>query len=145
MVKVGLFAVLCIFTCALAPLSAAEVDLAKIARTIIKHQRRLSVSRVNWVIPVDLSKVDRTIIKQPVYQSKSPRYCLLVFGPKAKTYGWLVLDGDGLYVDRNHNDDLTESNDRHLVVDHERREVRIVAVGVKDRNRLLVGGEEVTL
>jgi mRNA-degrading endonuclease RelE of RelBE toxin-antitoxin system len=29
-------------------------------------------------------------------------------------------------------------------IDHERREVRIVAVGVKDRNRLFVGGEEVT-
>jgi mRNA-degrading endonuclease RelE of RelBE toxin-antitoxin system len=27
---------------------------------------------------------------------------------------------------------------------HERREVRIVAVGVKDRNKLFVGGEEVT-
>ncbi|NUQ62845.1 MAG: addiction module toxin RelE [Pirellulales bacterium] len=30
-------------------------------------------------------------------------------------------------------------------VDHERREVRIVAIGVKDRNRLIVGGMEVTL
>ena len=30
-------------------------------------------------------------------------------------------------------------------IDHESREVRIVAIGVKDRNRLLVGGEEVTL
>jgi hypothetical protein len=30
-------------------------------------------------------------------------------------------------------------------IDHENREVRIVAVGVKDRNRLLVAGEEVTL
>jgi hypothetical protein len=30
-------------------------------------------------------------------------------------------------------------------IDHAIREVRIVAVGVKDRNRLLVGGEEVTL
>jgi hypothetical protein len=30
-------------------------------------------------------------------------------------------------------------------IDHENREVRIVAVGVKDRNRLFVGGEEVTL
>ena len=29
-------------------------------------------------------------------------------------------------------------------IDDERREVRIVAVGVKDRNRLVVGGEEVT-
>jgi hypothetical protein len=30
-------------------------------------------------------------------------------------------------------------------IDHESREVRIVAIGVKDRNRLMVGGEEVTL
>ena len=30
-------------------------------------------------------------------------------------------------------------------IDRAAREVRIVAVGVKDRNRLLVGGEEVTL
>ena len=30
-------------------------------------------------------------------------------------------------------------------IDHARREVLIVAVGEKDRNRLLVGGEEVTL
>jgi len=29
-------------------------------------------------------------------------------------------------------------------IDHTNRQVRIVAVGVKDRNRLLVGGEEVT-
>ena len=29
-------------------------------------------------------------------------------------------------------------------IDPENREVRVVAVGVKDRNRLLVGGEEVT-
>jgi hypothetical protein len=30
-------------------------------------------------------------------------------------------------------------------IDRERREVRVVAVGVKERNRLWVGGEEVTL
>lgn len=30
-------------------------------------------------------------------------------------------------------------------IDHENRLVRIVAIGEKDRNRLLVGGEEVTL
>jgi mRNA-degrading endonuclease RelE of RelBE toxin-antitoxin system len=30
-------------------------------------------------------------------------------------------------------------------IDRENREVRIVAIGVKDRNRLIVGGEEVTL
>jgi hypothetical protein len=30
-------------------------------------------------------------------------------------------------------------------IHHERREVRVVAVGVKERNRLWVGGEEVSL
>jgi mRNA-degrading endonuclease RelE of RelBE toxin-antitoxin system len=30
-------------------------------------------------------------------------------------------------------------------IDREQSEVRIVAIGVKDRNRLIVGGEEVTL
>jgi hypothetical protein len=30
-------------------------------------------------------------------------------------------------------------------IDRDSREVRIVAVGVKDRNHLFVGGEEVTL
>ena len=29
-------------------------------------------------------------------------------------------------------------------IDHENRQLRIVAIGVKDRDRLLVGGEEVT-
>ena len=40
----------------------------------------------------DLSKIDRTIRKEPVYLSKSPKYCLLVFGPKAETRVLLVLD-----------------------------------------------------
>src|SRR6266571_5378383 len=56
---------------------------------------------------VDLAKIDRTINKEPVYKSK-PKYCLLVFGPEAKTKVWLVQDGDTLYVDRNGNGDLTE-------------------------------------
>jgi len=43
----------------------------------------------------DLNKIERTIAKEPVYQTKSPRYCLLVFGPEAKTRVWLVLDGAG--------------------------------------------------
>jgi mRNA-degrading endonuclease RelE of RelBE toxin-antitoxin system len=30
-------------------------------------------------------------------------------------------------------------------IDQDKREVRIVAIGVKDRDRLLIGGEEVTL
>jgi hypothetical protein len=60
----------------------------------------------------DLTKIDRAIAKQPVYQSQSPKYCLLVFGPEAKTRVWLVLDGDVLYVDRNGNGDLTEKGER---------------------------------
>jgi hypothetical protein len=55
----------------------------------------------------DLSKINRAIVKEPAYHSK-PRYCLLVFGPEAKTRVWLVQDGDTLYVDRNGNGDLTE-------------------------------------
>jgi len=59
----------------------------------------------------DLSKIDRTIGKEPAYQSK-PKYCLVVFGPEAKTRVWMVLDGDVLYVDRNANGDLTETGKR---------------------------------
>jgi hypothetical protein len=61
---------------------------------------------------VDLSKIDRSIRKEPVYQSKDPRYCLLAFGPEAKVLVWLVVDGDALYVDRNGNGDLTEPGER---------------------------------
>ena len=58
----------------------------------------------------DLTKIDRTIAKEPAYKSK-PKYCLLVFGPEAKTRVWLVLDGEVLYVDRNGNGDLTEKDE----------------------------------
>ena len=37
----------------------------------------------------DLAKVERKIAKEPSYQGK-PKYCLLVFGPDAKTRVWLV-------------------------------------------------------
>jgi hypothetical protein len=60
----------------------------------------------------DLSKIDRTIAKEPAYQTKDVRYCLLVFGPDAKTRVWLVQDGDTLYVDRNGNGDLTEPGEK---------------------------------
>jgi hypothetical protein len=69
---------------------------------------------VGWVAPAlaaDLAQVDRTIRKEPTYQAK-PKYCLLVFGPEAKTRIWLVQDGDVLYVDRNGNGDLTEKDKR---------------------------------
>jgi len=52
--------------------------------------------------------IDRTVAKEPPYATKSPSYCLLLFGPQAKARVWLVLDGDKLYVDRNGNGDLTE-------------------------------------
>src|SRR5262249_8147594 len=62
----------------------------------------------------DLTKIERTIAKEPAYKSK-PKYCLLVFGPEAKTRVWLVLDGDTLYVDRNGNGDLTETGERFVL------------------------------
>jgi hypothetical protein len=60
-------------------------------------------------VVAEAPKIDRTIAKEPVYQSKTPKYGLLVFGPEAKGHVWLVLDGDTLYVDRNGNGDLTEA------------------------------------
>ena len=60
----------------------------------------------------DLTKIARSIRKEPAYQSKTPRYCLLVFGPEAQTHVWLVLDGKTLYVDRNGNGDLTEDGEK---------------------------------
>jgi hypothetical protein len=59
----------------------------------------------------DLHQIERTIAKEPAYKNK-PKYCLLVFGPEAKSRVWLVQDGDVLYVDRNANGDLTEKAER---------------------------------
>src|SRR5262245_56037585 len=59
----------------------------------------------------DLRDIERKIVKEPQYKTK-PRYCLLVFGPEAKTRVWLVVDGDALYVDRNSNGDLTEDGEK---------------------------------
>jgi hypothetical protein len=61
---------------------------------------------------VDLTKIDRSLGKEPAYQSKTPQYCLLVFGPQAQVRVWLVLDGDALYLDRNGNGDLTDAGER---------------------------------
>jgi hypothetical protein len=62
-------------------------------------------------VVTELSKIDRAIRKEPTYRTKAPKYCLLVFGLKANTRIWLVLDGDVLYVDRNGNGDLTEEGE----------------------------------
>jgi hypothetical protein len=78
-------------------------------------QRWLSLAMLLFSTPVvsaaDLSKIERSIAKEPAYHSK-PKYCLLVFGPEAKTRIWLVQDGDTLYVDRNGNGDLTEVGEK---------------------------------
>jgi hypothetical protein len=60
----------------------------------------------------DLAKIERKIAKEPAYQTKTPKYCLLVFGLDAKTRVWLVQDGDTLYVDRDGNGDLTGDGKR---------------------------------
>jgi hypothetical protein len=61
---------------------------------------------------VDLATIDRVIKQEPIYSSGSPRYCLLVFGPRAEGRAWLVRDGDVLYVDRNGNGDITEEGEK---------------------------------
>jgi hypothetical protein len=63
------------------------------------------------VAAADLTKIDRAVRKEPAYRG-SPKYCLLVLGPEAKTRVWLVLDDDVLYVDRNGNGDLTEPGEQ---------------------------------
>src|SRR5262249_38818786 len=77
-----------------------------------------------------------------VYRSQ-PRYCLLVFGPKAEHRVWLVLDGDSLYVDRNGNGDLTEEGKRFAVPKWEELTKPHVAYSQEKRTRagdLRVGG-----
>jgi hypothetical protein len=81
----------------------------------------------------DLTNIERRIEREPAYQSK-PKYCLLVFGPEAKTRIWLVLDGDMLYVDRNGNGDLTEPGEK---VAAEKRKDR----DPDDRNYTFAAGE----
>jgi hypothetical protein len=61
---------------------------------------------------IDWTKIDRSIAKEPAYQSKVPRYGLLVFGPKADKRIWLVLDKDVVYVDADGNGDLTQPGKR---------------------------------
>jgi hypothetical protein len=56
----------------------------------------------------DLERKIYPLVREPAYQTKAPRYALLVLGPEARTRVWLVLDGTTLYVDRNGNGDLTE-------------------------------------
>jgi hypothetical protein len=70
-----------------------------------------------WARSAELNRIERRIVKEPAYQSKDPRYCLLVFGADAKTRIWIVQDGDCLYVDRNGNGDLTEKDKKVTLKD----------------------------
>jgi hypothetical protein len=65
----------------------------------------------------DLTKVARRIAKEPTCQGKA-KYCLLVFGPEAKTRVWLVQDGSALYIDRNADGDLTGPGEK---VEHDQK------------------------
>ncbi len=46
----------------------------------------------------DLDRVSRTLDTEPTYNTRSPKYCLLVFGPEARTLVWLVHDGDAMHA-----------------------------------------------
>jgi hypothetical protein len=70
-----------------------------------------AVATARPLVAADLAHIDRRLAREPEYHSKAPRYCLLVFGPEARTRIWLVQDGDTLYVDRNGNGDLTEAGE----------------------------------
>jgi len=85
-------------------------------------------------------KIDRTTIgKEPAYQTKAPKYGLLVFGPEGKDRVWLVLDGDVLYVDRNGNGDLTEAGEKVATAKKPGRNVEEDGCGF-DVGGLTVGG-----
>src|SRR5437773_9207745 len=66
-------------------------------------------------LAIDLTKIERKIAKEPKYLSAKPLYGLLVFGPKAETSAWFVIDKSGpssapydvLYFDRAGHGDLT--------------------------------------
>ncbi len=77
-------------------------------------------------LAADLSNVDRSIHKEPAYNAK-PKYCLLVFGPEARTRVWLVLDGDVLYIDRNGTGDLTEAGKRVPLPAFQKSEQPVIA------------------
>jgi hypothetical protein len=63
-------------------------------------------------VAVDYDKIERRLTKEPTYQTKTPRYALLLFGAEPRLRVWAVLDGETLYLDRNGDGDLTAANER---------------------------------
>lgn len=70
--------------------------------------------------PPELARIERQIKRQPAYTAEKPLFGLYVFGPKAETHVWAVLDKssaqndqyDVLYFDRDGDGDLTEENEK---------------------------------
>jgi hypothetical protein len=85
-------------------------------------------SRDTRHLEIDYAKIPRKIAKEPEYVA-SPRYALLVFGPKGDTRVWAVLDRskpdlpyrDVLYFDRDADGDLTDPDERITSTYVERR------------------------
>lgn len=82
---------------------------------------------------IDLATIPRTIRKEPTYEGQ-PRYCLLVFGPEAKTRTWMVRDDRYLYLDRAGAGDLTAPECK-FTIDYST--ITIADVGVPGRRRSL--------
>ena len=61
---------------------------------------------------IDYAKINRTLPKEPAYQSKAPKYALLLFGPEAKLHVWIVLDGEVVYLDRHGGGNLVDPKAR---------------------------------
>jgi hypothetical protein len=56
----------------------------------------------------DLTKVDRRLVPPAKWTAPEQFYALLVFGPQADTCAWLAIDGELLYVDRDHDGSLED-------------------------------------
>jgi hypothetical protein len=103
----------------IAPVSVPQSKECVMARCVLATASLVLLSLAAQAGVVDLSKIDRTIAKEPKYETGAVKYCLLVFGPEAKTRVWLVQDGGTLYVDRNGNSDLTEPDEKVAATEDE--------------------------
>jgi hypothetical protein len=76
----------------------------------------------------DSGPIDRTLRRQPAYAAK-PHYCLVLFGPEAKTRVWLVVAGEAFYADTNGEGDLTQPGKRVYSVGNYRSLIYLDACG----------------
>jgi len=58
----------------------------------------LAVAGLTPASAADLTRLDRSLKDEPKYNTRAPKYCLLVFGQDARTRVWLVHDGDVVHV-----------------------------------------------